>query len=367
MRDRLLRNDVQRMLTCILLLAGVGLVAGVSVAPPGEGLRMLGLHCVHLSLGLAAFLLALSLPVERVRQALPGMLVALFLVLLAMLLIPGFGWGSHGAVRWLRIGPLVLQPSVLLQCLWPAAVASWVARDPLRFQQPRELWRLIGVFGLLMVPVLLQPDLGSVIILAVATALILLFAGAPFGFLRQLVPLLVLAILLALLLFNHVDARLSSFIHHSLGFQAVRAHQAFARGGLAGTGPGLGTLKNGFVPEGDTDYILALIGEEWGFLGTFSIWFLYVSFTFFGVRAARSVRHRYGAILLAAATLMVALQAALNLAVVTDIAPPKGLPLPFVSRGGSSILALSGLLGLAVRAARVRTAPSSAPACPQTP
>jgi len=348
--SRALRSDLTGMLACVAALSVVGLMMGLSVAPPGEGWARLGTHCVHLALGLAAFLAAAAVPVERARQVVPGLIVLLFVVLMAMLLVPGFGHESHAAVRWVMIGSQPLQPSVMLQCLWPAAMASWIAEDPLRCRQHSALWRLMLVFGVVATPVLLQPDFGSVVILAVATGMLFFFAGAPLGFLRQLVPVLIGALVVALLLFDHVDARLSSFLSNKLGMQAVRAQEAFAVGGLSGAGPGLGFVKMGWVPEGETDYVLALIAEEWGLLGTFAVWTLFVAFTLFGVRAARRAESRYAALLIASATLMISLQAALNMAVVTNIAPPKGLPLPFISRGGSSILALSALLGLAVRA-----------------
>ena len=356
------------MLLCVIVLALMGLAAGVSAAPPGEAWSRLGLHCLHLSLGLGVFLAALSAPTEWVRRIVPGLLVVVFVVLLLMLVVPGFGTRSHAAVRWIRVGPLSFQPSALLQCLWPAALASWVARDPLRLAQPRELWRLMLGFAVLSAPVLLQPDFGSVLILAVASGMILFFAGAPLSFLRQLVPLLLLALAIAVFLFDHVDARIAAFLQREPGYQAIRAEEAFAIGGLIGKGPGLGVMKNGWVPEGETDYILALIGEEWGLVGTGLVWSLFVTFTLLGVRAARYAECRYGALLIASATLMVSMQAALNMAVVTGAVPPKGLPLPFVSRGGSSILALSALLGLAVRAALERRRdPALAPLSPATP
>ena len=138
--------------------------------------------------------------------------------------------------------------------------------------QPRELWRLMFLFAALMLPVLLQPDFGSILILAGATGMVLFFSGAPLNFLRQLIPLLLIALVLMLFLFDHVDARLASFFGGETGYQAQHAEEAFAAGGLTGVGPGLGVMKNGHVPEGDTDYILALIAEEWGLVGTGLVW-----------------------------------------------------------------------------------------------
>ncbi len=364
--SRALRADLTGMLVCTAALAVIGLLMGLSVAPPGEGWSRLGTHSIHLALGMGAFLAATAVPVAQVRRVLPGLTFLVFGVLLAMLALPGFGHESHAATRWVMIGSQPIQPSVLLQCLWPAVVASWIAEDPLRSRQGEAIAKLMLVFTVLVAPVLLQPDLGSVVILATATGMLFFFAGAPMTILRYLVPAIIGALAIAVLLFDHVDARIAAFVQGEVGLQASRALDAFAVGGVSGAGPGLGTMKMGWVPEGETDYVLSLIAEEWGLIGTLAIWGLYVAFTLFGVRAARRAESRYAALLLAGATLMVSIQAALNMAVVTGLVPPKGLPLPFVSRGGSSILSLSALLGLAVSAAW-RPAARSAPAAALNP
>jgi cell division protein FtsW len=343
---------VQGLLTTVILLALMGVVAGVSAAPPGQGWSTLAMHAIHLTLGAAAFLFAYTLPADGPRRAVPGILVLLFLVLMGMLLSDKFGHSSHAAERWIRIGEFTLQPSVFLQCFWPLALASWSAKDPLRLTQPRELTRLMLVFACLVSPVLLQPDLGSVIILLGITTFTLLFAGVSIQLLKPIVFLSFLALGFGLLFFPHVDSRITQFLSGGPGFQVQRENEAFAFGGFSGLGPGRGMMKNGWVPEGDTDFILALIAEEWGILGTGFIWILFVALTLFGVMAARRAERRYGALLMAAATLVISVQAVLNMAVVTGIAPPKGLPLPFVSRGGTSMLALAALLGFAVKAAR---------------
>lgn len=339
------------MLACVAALGVCGLVAGMAAAPPGEAWSALALQASHLALGAAAFLCGWLAPQERVRQLAPGLLALLFVLLVLMLASAGVGASAGGAERWVVLGGFRFEPSALLQCLWPVALSSWAARDPLRLAQGPALARLMLAFGALTAPVLFQPDLGSVLILLAVSGLTLLFAGAPLRLLRLLVPASVAAVAVAALLFEHVPSRLEDFLHGEAPFQTLRAEQALAVGGVTGTGPGAGLFQHGLVPEGDTDFILALIGEEWGLWGTALVWSLYVAFTLLGVRVARRAECRYGAILMASATLTISIQAALNMAVVTGAVPPKGLPLPFVSRGGSSILALSALLGVALRAA----------------
>jgi cell division protein FtsW len=337
------------MMICVVALSACGVVAGVSAARPGFGWSSLSLHSSHLVVALLGFLFFYALPSERVRKIIPGLLIILFTILAAMVLT-NVGHSSHNAVRWLYLGPFSFQPSVLLQFLWPVALASWAAKDPLRLTQPLPLTKLMTGFAVLMLPVLMQPDLGSVLILIAVTGITLFFAGVRLQFLRVLVPATAGVLAAAAFLFDHVLDRLTRFWQNELGFQGSRSIEAFAAGGLAGRGPGQGQLKLGWVPEGNTDFIFALIAEEWGLFGTGLLWFLFAAFTVFGVVAARRAERRYGAILTASATVMISIQAALNMAVVTGIAPPKGLPLPFVSRGGTSVLALSALLGLTVKA-----------------
>ena len=336
------------MLACVGALAAFGVVAGVSAAAPGEGWESLRLHASHLLIGLVAFLGAYSIPTNRFRSVAPGLLLLVW-ILLTTMLITNFGHSSHSAERWIKIGSFSLQPSVLLQALWPVLLASWAARDPLRLLQPMHLVRLMAGFGLMVIPVLFQPDLGSVLILLFVTGITLFFAGVSLRFLRVLVPVAVAVLVTASSLFTHVSSRLEQFANREHGTQVTRALEAFQVGGPLGQGPGQGKLAE-WIPESDTDFILALIAEEWGLIGTGALWLFFVMFTVCGVLAARRCERRFGAVLTAAATVMISIQAALNMAVVTGIVPPKGLPLPFVSRGGTSVLALSALLGLTVRA-----------------
>ena len=337
------------VLACVAALAVVGLVTAVSAAPPGEAWVTLGMHAVHLSLGIAAFLATYSLHPDTVRRCAPVAVALLFLLLFAMLLTP-LGYESHNARRWLRIGPLSLQPSLFYQLVWPVVASSWVARDPLRLRSLREMSKLAGLFLLCMLPVFLQPDLGSVMILLVVTGMAFLFAGAPRKALLILIPAMILAVWVATLLFPHVAERLNWL--HEESYQVTQGRAAFERGGVLGQGPGQGVMKFGHVPEGETDFVMPLIAEEWGLAGTLGVWLLFGAFTLLGFRTARRARTRYGIVLMATATVMVSFQAAYNLGMVTGLLPVKGLPLPFVSRGGSSVLALSALLGAALRAAQ---------------
>jgi len=337
----------QGMLACVIALAVAGLITAVSAAPPGEVWMVLARQCAFLGLGVACFLAAFSLSTDASRRFVLPAIVVLF-VFLVLMLLTGLGHTANSATRWVQIGPLTLQPSILFQCFWPIALASWVSRDPLRLHSPKAIAKLGVFFMVMMFPVLMQPDLGSVMILIMVSGFTFFFAGAPIRFLCVLVPVLILFLWLASVFFPHVSSRLSYWDEPSQ--QVLRGEEAFLAGGLTGVGPGNGVYGYGFIPESGTDFIYPIVAEEWGLAGSVVIWSLFLAFTLFGFRAARQSESRYGIILMATATLMISFQAAYNMAMVLQLVPVKGLPLPFVSRGGSSIIALSALLGVALKA-----------------
>lgn len=337
-------------LGCVSALAVLGLFVALSSAPPGEMWTVLIRHGGFLVLALLAFFLGMRIPAIVIRQQAKLVTIVVWL-LLSLMLITDIGHSAKGATRWLQLGPLTIQPSLFLQVLWPILLASWVAKDPLRVKAASNITVLLLWFLLLMMPVLWQPDIGSVAILAVVSAYVLGVAGLPGSILVRFLPIFFVFALLVLYLFPHVYDRLNTFQSQE-NYQVSRAQEAFANGGWTGVGPGNGVLKYGHIPESTTDFVLALIAEEWGILGCCLVWGLFIAITFLGMKLARECKHTYGVLLMSGATVVISFQAAYNMAMILGTVPVKGLPLPFVSRGGSSLLALSLLLGIAVNATR---------------
>ncbi|MFT7516547.1 MAG: cell division protein FtsW [Myxococcota bacterium] len=337
-------------LGCVAALAAMGLLVAVSAAPPGESGSVLMRHGSFLAVAACAFAVGMKLDPNTVRNYSLHVSIALWLLLSSML-FTGIGYTANAATRWIKVGPLSLQPSLFLQVLWPILLSSWIAKDPLRVKSVKPILKMLGVFMLLMIPVLFQPDVGSVAILLVVSGSVMLFAGLPARVLLFSVPVLLLIGALILFIFPHFSARLDSW-SGGVPEQVLHAHDAFRHGGWFGAGPGNGVLKFGYIPESTTDFVLALIAEEWGMVGTLLVWALFMAFTFLGLRVARQSSHRYGILLMGATTVVISFQAAYNMAMVVGALPVKGLPLPFVSRGGSSLIALSLLLGIAINATR---------------
>jgi cell division protein FtsW len=347
------------LFACVGTLAVLGLLVAVSSAPPGEAGDVLLRHGSFLAAAAAAFAVGLNLNPQHVRNYSVHASVALWLLLFLML-VTGLGHTANAATRWIQVGPVSLQPSLFLQVLWPILLSSWIAKDPLRVQSISPIFKMIGLFFVLMLPVLLQPDFGSVVILITVSGCVMLFAGLPLRVLIVAVPALLVVGMLAVFSFDHVMSRLDIW-SGGVPDQVARAQDAFRYGGWFGSGPGNGVLKFGYIPESTTDFVLALIVDEWGLIGVLMVWSLFTAFTFFGLRVARQSSHRYGILLMGATTVVISFQAAYNMAMVVGALPVKGLPLPFVSRGGSSLMALSLLLGIAINSTRSRIRTQSAP------
>ncbi len=345
-----------------VLLAGLGF-AIIYRLDPG----LAGAQTLWLLLGLGLF--ALTLVAIRDHRQLDHFTYTIGLLGIIMLLLPlapGIGRTVRGARLWVGIGPLQFQPAEIGKVLLVIFLASYLnARKellavatrrlgPLALPEPRHLAPLLVAWGLSLVVLFLERDLGSsllffgifVVMLWVATGRaaylvlgVLLFAiGATFGYLA----------------FDHVQDRVTVWLNvfdprliRDEGFQLAQSLFAMATGGIAGTG--LGEGQPGFIPDAHTDFVFAAVGEELGLLGTIALLLLYVLLIFRGYRAAVGSPDGFGQLLAAGLSTILALQTFVIIGGVTRLIPLTGITLPFVSYGGSSLVANMVLLALLVR------------------
>ena len=295
------------------------------------------------------------------RWTLPAL--ALSVVLMAMVLVPGVGVNVNGATRWLGYGPLSLQPSELAKLTVLLFTADLLAR--------RSAW--IGDLRLTLVPVgvvfsgfalllMLQPNLGTTLVLGAIVVAVLYVAGTP------LVPLagvgiggLVVAAGLALSA-SYRRARVTAFLHPwddhlNTGYQNIQSLVGIASGGLTGVGLGESRAKWGFLPYAHTDFIFAIIGEELGLIGAAVVVALFVALCVLGARAAQLAPDRFGMLLAAGITAWFGVQAFVNIGAVIGILPITGVPLPFLSYGGSSLVFSMIGAGLLLNVARQAQVP----------
>ncbi len=267
------------------------------------------------------------------------------IALLVLLMIPGIGTKVGGAVRWLRVGPVSFQPSEIAKLGVVLIMAYSLSR-----KDPEKLKKFsIGILPHLIyvVPVsvliLLQPDFGNAMILLLLLFIILFASAVPLRYLFLLAGSAVFAGVLLVYSKGYRLERLFAFLdpwenHQDSGFQIVQSFLAFGAGGLWGTGLGNGTQKLFYLPAPHTDFILAVIGEELGFVAVAIVIILFSILLWCGIKIALHASDKFGAYLALGIISLISVQAALNMGVVMGMLPTKGLPLPFLSYGGSSLV-----------------------------
>lgn len=341
------------LLSVMVVLAALGLVMAVSVQgvhPRVTPVQALQAHAGKLGVGLLAFLLAARMPVELLRRAaLPLFAAGAGLVFLAA----GMGHFAKGAQRWLHLGPITFQPVEVARFGLLVLLAARIDRAGVRIASFRDgILPVLGPAVLLAVGLLLQPDVGNALFTLTLAVLCGIAAGVPLRFfLLAGLPVLGAFVLYASL-FGHVHERLAAFVEARPDSQVGQGLTALAAGGLFGQGLGQGWMKMGYVPEAENDFVFAIVGEELGLAGTLGVVGLFVLVGVLGCALANRATDRYRRFLIFGFTMAVCLQAAINLFVVTGLAPAKGIDLPLVSSGGTNLvltLAAFGVIGNAAR------------------
>ena len=289
-------------------------------------------------------------------------LLGVMILLLVMVLIPSLGVAAKGARRWLRLGPISIQPAEMVKLVAVIYVAAYLTKKEDRIAIfSSGLLPVLTVVGLLSGLVLLEPDLGTVVVIGFVTAGLLFLGGARISHLLTLALCSVPAVLVLVLGSSYRRQRLMTFLApwkdaSDAGFQITQSFLAFGSGGPFGVGLGEGKQKLFFLPEAHTDFVLALVGEELGLVGTGVIILLFALFVIRGFLIASRARMPFGRYLGMGITLLLGVQALVNACVVTGLVPTKGLTLPFVSYGGSSLVVSLVGVGILLSISRDRQA-----------
>jgi cell division protein FtsW len=303
---------------------------------------------VYALLGLVALVVFSRLDLRAIRGLGPPLLGTSFVLLVAVLAL---GTAVNGARRWLSLGFVEFQPSELAKL----ALALWLAAFLARRRAPRSLGELARPAGLVVLAVcaliLLEPDLGTSLAIVIMAVAMLVVAGTPMRVLASAGGILAGLALAAIWLEPYRRARLMSFLDpwadpEGTGFQTVQAMIALGSGGVFGVGLGESVQKVNYLPESTTDMIFAIIGEELGLLGAFAVVAAFVAFAYAGFNVALRARDPFAKLLAAGITALIAGQAVVNLSAVLGIAPLTGIPLPFVSYGGSSLIVTLASVGI---------------------
>lgn len=322
--------------------------SGQGAAGSGYQFMYLKKHIMTLCIALIpAFIFYSMKPLTLKRLAYPALFISILLLL--ALFIPGLGVKINGARRWLMLWPSTFQPGEVAKFAVVLYLASYLSSEGYRRDSFKDYMKPLLVLLPFQVLLLLQPDFGGAFILAAITFLMLFLSGVPARFLlitaSALLPVVVKLIMEPYRLKRVMAFRDPWSDQYGSGFQLVQSFIALGSGGLKGVGIGQSRQKLSFLPEVNTDFIFSLIGEELGFAGVSVVLILFLLFFIRGMKIAGRTEDRFLYYLTFGLTILVTVQALMNIAVVTGLVPPKGLPLPFISYGGSSLLVNFIVLG----------------------
>ena len=362
--DRPRQARPEHLLTAsVLALVLFGLVmvysssSSTALLSEGNTTGLLWRQVAYAGIGFAAYL-AFSRISPLTLAKLGPVLVATSGVLLLLVLVPGVGVSAKGSTRWLSLGSYAqIQPSEIAKFAIVLWLAQAIARDPTRIGTPGGLVPYLGVAAGLSFLILVEPDLGTAATLMMVTIGLLAAAGARMRHLGALVGAGLLLCMIAIAAAPYRRERLLSFLDpwsdpEGSGFQAVQAQLAVASGGIDGVGLGSGLQKAFYLPEAHTDMILATVGEELGVLGILGVLTALGLVVVAGYRIAMMAPDRHQRLLAAGLTTLIAVQGVVNAGAVLGAMPITGVPFPYVSFGGNSLIVLLASAGILVNIGR---------------
>lgn len=345
------------LVICVGALLSLGIVMLYSATMSWGGSSVLMMQAGCSVLGIVAMTCCAWIDYRRLKSWV-WPLWAVVVILLVLVRIPGIGDERNGAWRWFDFGPVSFQPSELGKVSLILMLA-WYGHEYQR--HVRTFWRGLVLPGLLAGVIVglifIEPDRGTAILLSAITGTLLLVAGVKWRYIIG-PSIAVMAVLVVLLWNDNVPRqRLEAWLdpeQHRQGaaYQTWRAMVAFGSGGVTGLGLGDSRHKMGYLPEHQTDFILSIIGEELGLVGSLGIVIAFVALVLSGLYIAWHAGDQFGLLIGTGITFLIGLQAFVNLGVVTGLLPNKGLPLPFISYGGSNLLLMLGCVGLLLSIAR---------------
>ena len=355
------------LLLAVMALTAIGIVMVYSSSsvrsyfssadPAAQGLEQL----VWAALGLFGLLVAMRLDFRHLRYlAIPFYVITL--ALLVAVLIPGIGSEINGSRRWIVIpGVGSLQPAEFAKLAIVLYLAHWLDR---RGKDARSFWNGLVPFGMLVAPgfflIAMEPDLGTAGVYVIVAVSIFFMAGANLLYLTAIGAGVMAAAWLMISSTSYQLERVQTFLDPfrdplGAGYNTVQALMALALGGITGLGLGESRMKFLYLPAPSTDFIFAIIGEEWGLVGTLTVLALFVVIAYQGYRIAITAPDTFSGLVACGLTTWLVAQAFINLAVVTALMPVTGIPLPFISAGGSALTINLAAIGILLSISRETT------------
>ena len=348
----------------ILTLIGIGIAMSYSASAVyalkafGDPYYFLKKQLLWFAIGFVCMILFMRIDYRTYMRYTKVLLLG-SIAALALVLIPGVGHGAKGSVRWLGIGPAAFQPAEFVKVvvvIYLAKVFSAEAEEHfIRLLIP------VIVVAVIFLMIIVQPDFGTAIDILIVSVFILFVSGFPFTYLFSLfiisIPMFYLMIYPVQYRKDRVVAFLNPWAYrYGIGYHIIQSFIAFKMGGFLGVGLGNGTQKLSRLPEPHTDFIYAVIGEEAGLVGTVLIVLLFAAVLWRGIVVSTEAQDNFGRLVAVGLSLMIAVQAFINMGVVTGALPTKGIPMPFISYGGSSLLSNMIAAGILLNVSRYRGA-----------
>ncbi|MEE9369482.1 MAG: putative lipid II flippase FtsW [Pontiella sp.] len=357
-----MRRTISLFIAIVLILVtlGVLILASASSAKYDDASYFVRRQLIWLAFSFLAAAVAARFDYRFYKKlVIPVAIVSVLLLVLVR--IPGIGTMINGSWRWLRIGPLTVQPSEISKLAIIMLFAWWLARHQRRIDE-LKLGILIpfGLLGCFALPIIVEPDFGTTMLVSSVAVSMMFLGGVSIG------PLLITGLVglmgVLILIFQNPErmSRILAFLdpqkyEQDKAWQLINSMRAFANGSSDGwwRGQGFGNSmqKYHYLPEAHTDFIFPIIGEELGLIASLIVVLMYVTLFVLGLKIALNARDDFGRLLAFGITLMITIQALINFAVVTGCVPTKGLALPFISYGGSSLLISGVMIGILVNVA----------------
>jgi len=345
----------------ILIMLGVVFVYSASAIYAydnfGDEFYFLKKHVLALMIGFILSFMAMSLDLKFIRNNVKFVLIIAF-ILLALVLVPGIGINAGGARRWIDLALFNLQPSEIAKIAVILYLADFLERKSSKINSLIQVYLpAMTVVGIIMLIILIEPDLGTAMTIGAVGIIMLFISGARFKHILSTFLLTVPFLSYMILSTPYRKKRLLAFLNpwtdeRGVGFQIVQSFLALGSGGLLGVGLGQSKQKLFFLPASHNDFIFSIIGEELGFLGTTSIMLLFAVIFWQGARAAFKAEDIFRKYLIFGIAFTIGFEVILNTGVATGLLPTKGMPLPFLSYGGTSLVMHMVAVALLLNAAR---------------
>lgn len=352
-----MRRTTSLFIAIVLILVTLGvLILASASSTKDDATYFVKRQLIWLALSFCAAMVAARVDYRKYQHlAIP--LAALSVLMLILVRIPVIGHKINGSWRWFKIGPLTVQPSEIAKVAIIILFSWWLARNQRRIDElKRGILIPFGLLACFALPILIEPDFGTTMLVSSVAICMMFLGGASIG------PMLLIGLSgllgMVFMIFQNPErmSRILAFLdpqkyEQDKAWQLINSLRAFAGGDLWGVGFGNSMQKYHYLPEAHTDFIFPIIGEELGLIAALAVICLYIVLFVFGLRIAFSARDDFGRFIAYGITLMIAIQALINFAVVTGCVPTKGLALPFISYGGSSLVISGVMVGILVNIA----------------